>query len=120
MNATLSATTSTMNPAAGLSAGSSAGSAWSALCASCLAIIERATGARAQGDTVFLRRIDRGGTHWISRPQGRRIVCDSGVLWLCFDGEDADILLKPGQAHTCAQRTRLSVYALEAGSFHLV
>jgi len=115
MNATLTASTSTLNHAA------STGSAWSALCSSCLALIERASGTKAQADAdvVFLRRIDRGGTHWISRPQGRRIVCDSGVLWLCFDGEDSDILLKPGQSHTCAQRTRLSVYALEAGSFHL-
>jgi hypothetical protein len=78
--------------------------------------------AQPPTDTVFLRRIDRGGTHWISRPQGRRVVCDSGALWLCFEGRgsEAALTLTPGQAHVCTWPGKVSIYALETGSFHLV
>jgi hypothetical protein len=66
------------------------------------------------------RRIDRGGTHWISRTQGRRVVCDAGLLCLRFEGQSQEVLLSPGEAHTCESAARLAVYALQEGSFHVV
>ncbi|MBL8331106.1 MAG: DUF2917 domain-containing protein [Rubrivivax sp.] len=59
--------------------------------------------------TVSLKR---GATTWILRPLGRRVSCESGTLWLCFDGEPQDIVLEAGETHVCAKRSAVSIHAL--------
>jgi hypothetical protein len=56
--------------------------------------------------------LNRGATTWAVKPHGRRVTCESGALWLCFDGEPVDIVLEPGQTHRCAKRSALSIHAL--------
>jgi hypothetical protein len=70
---------------------------------------EPGRGAQPIESTVSL---NRGATTWVAKPLGRRVTCDSGALWLCFDGEPLDIVLEPGQTHLCAKRSALSIHAL--------
>ena len=56
--------------------------------------------------------LNRGVTNWVVKPRGRRVTCESGTLWLCFDGEPVDIVLEPGQTHRCAKSSALSIHAL--------
>jgi hypothetical protein len=72
-------------------------------------VFEPGRDARPSASTVSL---NRGATTWVAQPHGCRVTCERGVLWLCFDGEPVDIVLEPGQTHTCAQRSPLSIHAL--------
>ena len=56
--------------------------------------------------------LNRGATTWLVKPHGRHVTCESGTLWLCFDGEPLDIVLEPGQTYRCATRSALSIHAL--------
>ncbi|MBL8346233.1 MAG: DUF2917 domain-containing protein [Rubrivivax sp.] len=56
--------------------------------------------------------LNPGATTWVVKPLGRRVTCESGVLWLCFDGEPLDIVLEAGETHQCAKRSALSIHAL--------
>jgi Protein of unknown function (DUF2917) len=56
--------------------------------------------------------LNRGATTWVVKPHGRDVTCESGALWLCFDGEPVDVVLEPGQTHRCATRSALSIHAL--------
>ena len=60
--------------------------------------------------------LNKGATTWITKPLRRRITCETGALWLCFDGEPQDIVLEPGEAHCCEKRSPLSIHALSAGA----
>lgn len=85
---------------------------WAALCRWARASVRRGfeSGRDAQAieSTVPL---NRGATTWVAKPHGRLVTCESGALWLCFDGEPADIVLEPGQTHRCAKRSALSIHA---------
>jgi len=56
--------------------------------------------------------LNQGATTWLVKPLGRRLTCERGALWLCFDGEPLDIVLEPGQTHLCTERSALSIHAL--------
>lgn len=77
------------------------------------ALVRRVVGPRRDthpaASTVPL---NPGATTWVVKPLGRRVTCESGVLWLCFDGEPLDIVLEPGQTYRCAKRSALSIHAL--------
>jgi hypothetical protein len=60
-----------------------------------------------------------GATRWVDEPLGRRVTCESGVLWLCFDGEPQDIVLEPGDTHLSTQRSALSIHALSPSTVRL-
>jgi hypothetical protein len=47
------------------------------------------------------------------------VTCESGVLWLCFDGEPQDIVLEPGDTHLSTQRSALSIHALSPSTVRL-
>jgi hypothetical protein len=72
-------------------------------------VFEPRRAARPIESTVSL---NRGATTWVVKPHGRQVTCESGALWLCFDGEPVDIVLAPGQTHRCAKRSALSIHAL--------
>lgn len=63
--------------------------------------------------------LNRGATTWLTEPLGCKVSCDSGTLWLCFDGEPLDIVLEPGESHLCVKRSALSIHALSAGVVRL-
>lgn len=63
--------------------------------------------------------LNPGATTWVFKPFGRRVTCESGVLWLCFDGEPLDIVLEPGETHLCAKRSALSIHALSPSMVRL-
>ena len=56
--------------------------------------------------------LNKGATTWVAQPFGQRVTCESGSLWLCYDGEAQDIVLEPGETHLCARRSALSIHAL--------
>jgi len=70
--------------------------------------------SRTAESTVL--HLNKGATTWIAKPLGRRITCETGALWLCFDGEPQDIVLEPGEAHCCNKRSSLSIHALSASA----
>jgi hypothetical protein len=63
--------------------------------------------------------LNPGATAWVAKPLGRRVTCESGTLWLCFDGEPLDVVLEPGETHLCAKRSPLSIHALSPGVVRL-
>lgn len=69
--------------------------------------------ARAQARTD-LRQIDAGATTWVARPRGYVVSCQTGTLWLAFDGEPEDVILEAGESHLCTKTPRLSIHALAA------
>lgn len=93
---------------------------WAAPCAAARALLRRVTeagrDARPIESTVSL---NSGATTWVDQPLGRRLSCESGLLWLCFDGEPLDIVLEPGESHLCVKGTVLSIHALSPGMFRL-
>jgi hypothetical protein len=64
-------------------------------------------------------RLERGATAWIARPLGRTVRCESGALWLTFDGEPEDVILEAGASHVCTKAGRLSVHAMAAAQYTL-
>ncbi len=58
------------------------------------------------------QRLGTGATTWLQRPLGRSISCESGTLWLTFDGEPQDIILEAGESHRCASSAKLAIHAL--------
>lgn len=68
------------------------------------------TSSRGKAFTVPI--LNKGATFWIARPLGRQIVCEAGALWLTFDNEPEDVILKAGQRHLCAKRSKLGIHAM--------
>jgi Protein of unknown function (DUF2917) len=72
-------------------------------------VIEPVRHTRSIQSTLSL---NKSATTWVAKPLGRRVTCESGTLWLCFDGEPQDIVLEPGDTHLCAKHSALSIHAL--------
>ena len=45
-------------------------------------------------------------------PYGKTLACESGCLWVSFEGCSADLVLEAGQTLTCSQSGRMIVQAL--------
>lgn len=73
-------------------------------------VVEPRRDTLPSGSTV--RHLDKGATTWIVKPLGRRVTCESGALWMCFDGEPLDVVLEPGETHLCTKTSALSMHAL--------
>jgi hypothetical protein len=58
-------------------------------------------------------------TLWIARPLGLLVRCDSGTLWLVFDGDPADVVLEAGEEWFCRNHTKLSIHAMTSASVRL-
>lgn len=56
-------------------------------------------------------RLGANGCVHIDHPEGRRITCTSGSLWLTFDGEPGDTVLEAGESCTCTEDTPLIISA---------
>jgi len=65
------------------------------------------------------RALRKGATDWVRRPRGHRVSCESGTLWLTFDGEPVDIVLEAGESHLCTKASPLSIHALSAAVVRL-
>jgi hypothetical protein len=59
-------------------------------------------------------------TLWIAHPLGHLIHCESGTLWLVFDGDPKDVVLEPGEELVCRKDTKLSIHAMTSASVRLV
>lgn len=79
-----------------------------ALPASLVALLKR---AMAPADPL-VQVLDQGATTWITRPLGCTVTCETGTLWLAFDGEATDVILEAGQSHRCTKASKLSVHAM--------
>lgn len=102
-----------MNTASTVPFSSSSRGLWAASRAGAVTFLRRfikpAREAQPVESTVSL---DKGATIWVDQPIGRRVSCESGSLWLCYDGEPMDILLGPGETYVCAKRSSLTIHAL--------
>ena len=67
-------------------------------------------------DAPATRRLDTGATSWVNKPLGRTISCQTGTLWLTFDGQPRDIVLEAGQSHRCVSSSALSIHAISAAT----
>lgn len=85
------------------------------LAARLLSMLQRVT-AIGQESTPAVRQLDTGTTAWVARPLGRTVTCNTGTLWLTFDGEGLDVILEAGQTHRCAHASRLAIHALTAAT----
>jgi hypothetical protein len=66
-----------------------------------------------------LQSLNEGDSSWIGQPQGRRVTCEAGRLWLAFDGESRDIVLEAGESHLCATASPLSIHALATATVRI-
>jgi hypothetical protein len=69
--------------------------------------------------SVERQSIARGASSWLTRPQGRRVICEAGTLWLTHDGEDEDVILEAGECHHCSRSSKLLIHALAGGTFRV-
>ncbi len=61
-------------------------------------------------------RLDGSSCVHIDHPEGSRITCTGGSLWLTFDGEPQDTVLEAGESCTCTLNAPLTISAFgEAG-----
>lgn len=70
--------------------------------------------------TPDTQSLEQYATFWVTQPLTRQIRCDAGVLWLTFDHDARDVVLEAGQTHFCQSDARLSIHALQQGSFLIV
>lgn len=56
-------------------------------------------------------------THWIGATAGTEVRCVQGTLWLTYDGQQRDIVLRAGESHSSDRGGRLAVHALEAAQY---
>ncbi len=63
-----------------------------------------------------LRGVPKRSTLAIERPQGRRITCIAGCVWLTQDNDPRDVVLEAGESPLCASDDRLLVYGLQRSS----
>lgn len=59
------------------------------------------------------RQLPAGALLSMAQPRHRVVHCDTGCLWLTVDHDARDILLRPGQAHSCDGDDRLLIQVLE-------
>lgn len=86
---------------------------WAAPRALAGALVRRLTEPAREAQPVeSTLALDKGDTIWVDQPIGRRVTCESGSLWLCYDGEPMDILLGSGESYVCAKRSALTIHAL--------
>lgn len=55
----------------------------------------------------------------LPHPLGCIVRCDSGVVWLTFDGDPRDVILRSGQMHRCDRNALLTLQGLEDARLRL-
>ena len=63
-------------------------------------------------------RLARRDLHTLD-PQARRVVCESGSLWITQDRDPRDILIDAGETFTPEPGRRVIVYALSAATLRV-
>ena len=63
--------------------------------------------------------LNRHQTLWVARPRGLLVRCESGTLWLVFDGDREDVVLEAGEERLCRKQARLSIHAMTSASVRL-
>lgn len=66
-----------------------------------------------------IRAVPRQSTVALDAPEGRRITCVLGCVWITHDGEPRDIVLEPGQSYRSDSGARVLVYGLQRSSIAL-
>ena len=75
-------------------------------------LTRRATRVR-EAPQPTARILSLGQVLGISHALGRVVVCERGCLWLTFDGDPRDVIVRAGQQHRCDRDTRMTIEALE-------
>lgn len=57
--------------------------------------------------------LPKSAIHAIERPQGWRIECVRGTVWVTHDSHPRDLVLTAGEGHTCVRSSRVLLQALE-------
>lgn len=78
-----------------------------------MALLQRAMASAAPA-TPVARVLDQDATTWVTHPLGRKVICETGTLWLTFDNETQDVILEAGQSHRCTKASTLAIHALAA------
>ena len=68
---------------------------------------------------IDLHQIDARATTWVTRPRGCVVSCQTGTVWLAFDGEPQDVILEAGESYRCTSASRLSIHALTAAAVNV-
>ncbi|RYG63740.1 DUF2917 domain-containing protein [bacterium] len=61
--------------------------------------------------------LEIGEVKSVDMRRGEKLRCETGTLWLTFDGEGRDIILREGDIWAAPKNGRAVVQALTAGSF---
>ena len=67
----------------------------------------------SQARPVLVRKVARGQTLVIERPQGQRVVCVKGTLWVTQDNDDSDYVLEMSRSFITTRNDRVLVHALD-------
>ena len=63
-----------------------------------------------------VQQLQRHGCLRLAHPLGRQVRCESGTLWLTFDGDSRDVILEAGDSLLCDRDSMLLVQALAAAT----
>jgi len=77
------------------------------------------TVAAAESTVATSCDLGQGRIAWIAHPAGRTVTCEAGALWVTFDGQQLDVVLKSGQSYYCRDDARMAVYAVAPSRFRM-
>lgn len=80
---------------------------------------ERAGELRIRPAAQALQQLQKGATLVVPQPQGVRLTCERGQVWITHDGDCRDIVLAAGERYTSDRGTRMLVHGLEAAAVRL-
>lgn len=47
--------------------------------------------------------VGHGRIAWFARAEGLTITCETGTLWITFEGRTTDLVLHAGESHRCGR-----------------
>lgn len=66
------------------------------------------------------RELRRGATFALAHPQGQRVECLAGCLWITLDRDVRDFIVEAGESFVADRNRRVLVHALKASQVRVV
>jgi Protein of unknown function (DUF2917) len=63
--------------------------------------------------------LTKDSTLTLQRPQGARVECLKGQLWITLDHDMRDIILEAGQSYCADHQSRMLIHALAASNLRI-
>ena len=82
--------------------------------------VKAAHGAqRIQRADASVHALAKGSTFKLQQPQGFRVECLEGCVWITLDRDMRDTVLEAGESYCADHQSRVLVYALAAANIRI-